>query len=149
MKILDKWANWRIATMSKQRTSRLQKIIIEELEKQPYKIGHYLSFNPQVARRYSPRSLIQVKRDRKIHVKSELLSASFSNSMSGALYSLERKGRLQLCYGGTIERHWTTGEIMNIKKLLFAKGNDSKITIIIHPDSPYFQKDKWRIALLY
>jgi hypothetical protein len=126
--------------MSKQRTSRLQKIIMEELENQPYKIGHYLSFNPQVARRYSPRSLIQVKRDGKIHVKSELLSASFSTSLSRAFYALEGKGRLQLCYGGNIERHWKTGEIVSIKKLCFVKG--SRITIVIHPDSPFFQKGK-------
>jgi len=130
---------------STQRLSKLQRIILDELEHS----RESMTSSPEllslrVAKRYAPEkiwSLEECKRKnpelyplaRAIHKQDELVRNEFSASFSRSLRNLEKKGLIQLVKGKYELRHEKEG-LVYYRLLTY----QPRITFIVHNKSRYF-----------
>jgi len=128
----------------KQRLSRLQKIILEELASyRDSKTADVSGLSFAVAKRYAPEKMwrledLRTKNPeiyafaRSLHRKDETIRNEFSASFSRSLRSLEEKGLVQLVRGKYVYKD--DGWYYRIHT------TQPRITFVVHHESPYFGK---------
>jgi hypothetical protein len=127
----------------KRRLSRLQRIIIEELCKEPNKVARIAGFSMKVADRYSPEKLLWREygsfSPRGKMLGTVRLGGAFSVSFSRAIRSLELKGLVELVHGTPAVREIRINGVLVIQEITRVHPPHGKVTLIIHHDSPLFR----------
>ena len=139
--------------MAKQRLSKLQELLLEELSKTKDKCSSPEALSLRVANRYKPGSvwrladlvkeLIALRMSsehvemgcaiaQSHHKKEELVRNKFSATFSRSLRNLDKKGLVQLIKG---QFKWDPDDPGVIRRIATKQ---PRIALIIHNESPYF-----------